>query len=82
MLELTEFEALQKLFDTTFDSNLEDVLNEDELEAIRRNGATLDNLKSNYCSNSQALGILAFKLISLLISQKQFLLNVSHMIWI
>ena len=46
MLELTEIEALQKLFDTTFDSNLEDVLNEDELEAIRRNGATFDNLRN------------------------------------
>ena len=46
MWELTELEALQKLFDTKFDSNLEDLLYEDELEAIRRNGTTLDNLKN------------------------------------
>ena len=31
MWELTELEALQKLFDTKFDSNLEDLLTEDEL---------------------------------------------------
>ena len=34
----SEFDALQKLFDNKFDSNLEDVLFDDEIDAIKRNG--------------------------------------------
>ena len=40
-----EYVALQKLFDTKFDSNLDDILDEDEIEAIRNGGGTaLKNL--------------------------------------
>ena len=42
----TEFEALQKLFDTKFDSKLEDVLLEDEIAAIKSGGLTFDNLRN------------------------------------
>ena len=34
----TELEALSKLFDTKFDSNLEDVLYENEIYSIKSNG--------------------------------------------
>ena len=40
MWHKSEFAALQKLFDHKFDSNLEDVLLDDEINAIKRNGKT------------------------------------------
>ena len=42
----TEFEALQKLFDTKFDSNLEDVLLDDEISAIKSGGMAFENLRN------------------------------------
>ena len=41
-----EFEALQKLFDTKFDSNLEDVLLDDEISAIKSGGTAFENLRN------------------------------------
>ena len=40
----SELEALQKLYDTKFDSNLEDVLFDEEIAAIKRNGTAFVNL--------------------------------------
>ena len=43
----SEFTALQKLFDTKFDSNLEDILDDTEIDAIRNGGSTaLNNLEN------------------------------------
>ena len=42
----TELEALSKMFDTKFDSNLEDVLYEDEIYSIKSNGTAWYNLKN------------------------------------
>ena len=43
----SEFSALQKLLDTKFDSNLEDVLYKEEIEAIKKNGQIAwENLKN------------------------------------
>ena len=43
----SEFDALQKLFDNKFDSNLEDVLFDDEIDAIKRNGRIAwENIKN------------------------------------
>ncbi len=43
----SEFLRLQKLFDIKFDSKLEDVLLDDEIDAIKRNGIMAwDNIKN------------------------------------
>ena len=42
----TELEALAKLYDTKFDSNLDDVLYQDEINSIKQNGTTWDNLQN------------------------------------
>ena len=42
----TELEALAKLYDTKFDSNLDDVLYQDEIDSIKQNGTTWDNLRN------------------------------------
>ena len=42
----TELEALAKLYDTKFDSNLDDVLYQDEIDSIKQNGTTWDNLQN------------------------------------
>ena len=43
----SELDALQKLFDSKFDSNLEDVLLDDEIDAIKKNGTIAwENLKN------------------------------------
>ena len=44
MWNIAELEALQKLYDTKFDSNLEDVLFEEEIAAIKSNGTAFENL--------------------------------------
>ena len=46
MWHSTELEALLKLFDTKFDSNLEDVLYEDEIYSIKSNGTAWYNLNN------------------------------------
>ena len=47
MWHKSEFVALQKLFDSKFDSKLEDVLYDDEIDAIKRNGKIAwDNIKN------------------------------------
>ena len=43
----SEFDALQKLFDNKFDSNPEDVLFDEDIEAIKRNGRIAwENIKN------------------------------------
>ena len=43
----SEFSALQKLLDTKFDSNLEDVLYKEEIDAIKKNGQIAwENIKN------------------------------------
>ena len=42
----TELDALAKLYDTKFDSNLDDVLYQDEIDSIKQNGTTWDNLRN------------------------------------
>ena len=37
MWNITELEALAKLYETKFDSNLEDVLYENEIDSIKQN---------------------------------------------
>ena len=44
MWDVAELEALQKLYDTKFDSNLEDVLFKEEITAIQSNGTAFENL--------------------------------------
>ena len=47
MWHKSEFDALQKLFDNKFDSTLEDVLHDDEVDAIKRNGRMAwENIKN------------------------------------
>ena len=47
MWHKSEFVALQKLLENKFDSKLEDVLYDDEIDAIKRNGKTAwDNIKN------------------------------------
>ena len=47
MWHKSEFVALQKLFDSKFDSRLEDMLFDDEINAIKRNGKIAwDNIKN------------------------------------
>ena len=47
MWHKSEFDALQKLFDNKFDSTLEDVLHDDEVDAIKRNGRIAwENIKN------------------------------------
>ena len=47
MWHKSEFVALQKLFDSKFDSKLEDVLYDDEIDAIKRNGKIAwENIKN------------------------------------
>ena len=47
MWHKSEFVALQKLFDSKFDPKLEDVLFDDEINAIKRNGKIAwDNIKN------------------------------------
>ena len=41
-----ELEALAKLYETKFDSNLEDVLYEDEIDSIKSNGTAWYNLEN------------------------------------
>ena len=42
----TELDALAKLYDTKFDSNLDDVLYQDEIDSIKQNGTTWGNLRN------------------------------------
>ena len=46
MWTTTELEALAKLYDTKFDSNLDDVLYQDEIDSIKQNGTTWSNLRN------------------------------------
>ena len=47
MWHKSEFVALQKLFDNKFDATLEDVLFDDEINAIKRNGRIAwENIKN------------------------------------
>ena len=46
MWNITELEALAKLYETKFDSNLEDVLYENEIDSIKQNGTAWNNLRN------------------------------------
>ena len=46
MWESIELEALSKLYDSKFDSKLEDVLYDDEIHAIKNNGTAWLNLEN------------------------------------
>ena len=46
MWSLPELEALAKLYETKFDSNLDDVLYENEIDSIKHNGTAWNNLQN------------------------------------
>ena len=63
MWHKSEFVALQKLFENKFDSNLEDVLFDDEIDAIRRNGILAwENIKNRVIvpSHKHSVGLKIF----------------------
>ena len=46
MWSLPELESLAKLYETKFDSNLDDVLYENEIYSIKQNGTAWENLQN------------------------------------
>ena len=64
MWHKSEFVALQKLFENKFDSNLEDVLYDEEIDAIKRNGRLAwENIKNRVIvpSHKHSVGFRIFE---------------------